>query len=117
MDADKENNIKLSRKENPGTPEQASLEKGDCSKVGSGKEQCVLQTAACSNEILKQNQCMEERMDSGFKGKALIDHYSNDVPSSSTPHQDHGLSRSVQEGVKAYTQSSTWPSPFVSGQT
>ncbi|KAK4257796.1 hypothetical protein QN277_007334 [Acacia crassicarpa] len=120
----KENGIKLSRKESLGTPEQASLQKDDCTKVGSGTKQSVLQTAACSNEILNQNQCVAEKMDLGFQGKASIHHYSNDVQSSSTSHQDHGLSRSMQEGVKTYTpQTSTLTSslvptsPFVSGQS
>ncbi|KAI9112477.1 hypothetical protein K1719_016400 [Acacia pycnantha] len=66
----KENGIKLSQKESLGTPEQASLQKYDCTKVGSGTKQSILQTAACSNEILKQNQCIAEKMDLGFQGQS-----------------------------------------------
>lgn len=120
----KENGIKLSHKESLGTPEQASLQKDDYTKVGSGTKQSVLQTAACSNEILKQNQSIAEKMDLGFQGKASMNHYSNDIQSSSTSHQDHSLSRSVQEGVKACTPQTptlTSPllptSPFLSGQS
>lgn len=121
---DKENGIRLSHKENLGTPDHASLEKDDCGKVGSGTKQSMLQTALRSNEILKQNQCIAEGMNLDFRGKASIDHYGSDVQFSSTSHQDHSLSRSVQKGAKAYTpQTSTVTSsmlptsPLLSGQS
>ncbi|XP_028774206.1 uncharacterized protein LOC114731235 isoform X3 [Neltuma alba] len=115
----KESGIKLCQKGSLGTPEQASLEKDDGSKIGIG-----LQTAVCSNETLKENQCVAGKMDLGFQGKASIHRYSNGVQFSSTSHHDHSLSRSVQEGTKAYTPqtstltSSMFPtSPFISGQS
>lgn len=118
----RESGINFSKKYNFGSPEQSSssVNMDDCTKVGDGAKQNVQQTAPCLNEILKKNPSVAEGMNLLFPGKASMRRSPNEVNCSLPFHLDQGHSRSVLEGVKAYT-SQTSPimsvSPFVAGQS